>query len=114
MNYTAKRHKLRESEILPSHGSLAMTAPHPILPVDTDRQTYVAVHSLSVGGGYLPDNLVFQDCKGEPDDVGREIPVMAFMITHPVYGRTLFDLGMRKVGGGKIHSMIPLSRVETL
>lgn len=57
----------------------------------------MTVHALLVGGFWLPDKFVFQDCFDGPADVGGEVPDFAFMITHPTYGRALFDLGLRKV-----------------
>lgn len=67
------------------------------LPQDADNQTYVTVHALLAGGLWLPYKEVFQDSIDEPPEVGSEIPFIAFLITHPTFGRLLFDLGMRKV-----------------
>ncbi|EKM53993.1 uncharacterized protein PHACADRAFT_257539 [Phanerochaete carnosa HHB-10118-sp] len=52
-----------------------------IIPPDMANQTYLTVHALLAG-------------------VGSEIPFIAFLITHPTHGRTLFDLGMRKHAKG--------------
>lgn len=67
------------------------------LPPDTTDQTYVTVNALLAGGLWLPYKNVFQDSVDLPLDVGSELPFIAFLVTHPTYGRTLFDLGMRKV-----------------
>ncbi|GJE97374.1 MBL fold metallo-hydrolase [Phanerochaete sordida] len=77
-----------------------IVAPPVPLPPDADSQAYVTVHALLVGGLWLPYNEVFQDCINEPHTVGSEIPCFAFLITHPKYGRSLFDLGMRKHAKG--------------
>ena len=86
-----------------------MTSPSRALPADIENQTHVTVHALLVGGFFLPSRLVFQDCVDEPEDVGCEVPFIAFMITHPTFGRTLFDLGMRKVSLGRAVRAIILS-----
>lgn len=79
------------------------------LPKDRENQTHVTVHALLVGGFWLPDKFVFQDCFNGPADVGGEVPDFAFMITHPTYGRALFDLGLRKVSivGAYSHTLSP-------
>lgn len=76
-------------------------------PPDTDSQTYVTVHALLVGGLWYPHRQVFQDSVHEPSEVGSEIPLIAFLITHPTHGRTLFDLGMRKASTLSISQMHP-------
>ena len=74
-----------------------MDAASPPLPPDKADQAYVTVHALLAGGLWLPHKDVFQDSVNEPSEVGSEIPFIAFMVTHPTHGRSLFDLGMRKV-----------------
>lgn len=71
------------------------------LPADAENQTHVTVHALLAGTFWIPYNLVFQDCIHEPIEVGCQVPFNAFMITHPTYGRALFDLGLRKVSTTK-------------
>jgi hypothetical protein len=71
---------------------------NPPLPPDADGQAHVTVHAILAGGLWLPYKEVFQDSLNEPTEVGSEIPFIAFLISHPTYGRTLFDLGLRKVG----------------
>ena len=73
------------------------TTQSPPLPPDAKAQTHVTVHAILAGGLYLPDKEVFQDSVHQPPEVGAEVPFIAFMITHPTFGRALFDLGMRKV-----------------
>lgn len=77
-----------------------MDAASPPLPPDRANQAYVIVHALLAGGLWLPYKDVFQDSVNEPSEVGSEIPFIAFMITHPTHGRSLFDLGMRKHAKG--------------
>lgn len=67
------------------------------LPADAENQTYVTVHALLAGGLWLPQREVFQDSIDKSAELGSELPFIAFLVTHPTYGRVLFDLGMRKV-----------------
>lgn len=68
----------------------ASVMPNP-LPTDAQNKMYVRVHTLLAGEFWAPDRVVFEDC------VQDRVPDFTFMITYPTHGRTLFDLGLRKV-----------------
>lgn len=67
------------------------------LPPDAANQVYVSVKTILAGNLHLPDKEVFQDSIDQPDSVGRRIPVFCFLVTHPIHGHALFDVGVRKV-----------------
>lgn len=92
-------HQPQDSNPLPTEllqlDDVAMATPP--LPADRPNQTYVTVKAFCAGKAHLPHSLVFEDCEGEPDSVGVQIPVLCFLISHPTKGHALFDLGIRKV-----------------
>ncbi|TFK51105.1 Metallo-hydrolase/oxidoreductase [Heliocybe sulcata] len=62
--------------------------------------TVVTVQALVGGHFWLPDREVFQDSVHLPAETGSQVPTFSFLITHPVHGKLLFDLGLRKHGKG--------------
>ena len=66
-------------------------------PPDVSNQIYVTIQALVAGHVWLRESLVFLDSKEKPADVGSWVPAFSFLITHPIKGKALFDLGVRKV-----------------
>ena len=69
----------------------------PRFPADRDDQTYVTVRAAVAGHVWLHDSRAYFDATDEPEDQGNWVPAFSFLIAHPTRGKTLFDLGVRKV-----------------
>ena len=69
----------------------------PPFPSDAPDQIYVSVKVINTGYLYLPYLEVFQDSIDLPNSEGSTVPVFTFLVEHPTRGRTLFDLGLKKV-----------------
>ena len=76
---------------------MAKTTNASSFPQDTASQTFVSVKAIAAGHLFLPFCRVFEDCGHLPPVEGALIPSFAFLITHPTYGMSMYDLGLKKV-----------------
>ncbi|KZT23544.1 Metallo-hydrolase/oxidoreductase [Neolentinus lepideus HHB14362 ss-1] len=68
--------------------------------LNATSERIVNLQALVPGHFWLPDREVFQDSIHLPLETGSRVPTFSFLVTHPVYGKLLFDLGLRKHGKG--------------
>lgn len=70
-----------------------------LLPSDS-AQSYVNLYALVAGTFWLSDADAFEDALESGVTNKQRVPSLAFLIEHPIYGKVLFDLGLRKYGSG--------------